>query len=217
MSLELTPTQDGSYTFYRADIDETYHSRHGARQESQHVFINMGLLHYHELYKPPIIRIFEVGFGTGLNTLLSLEQAPCTIDYKGVEKFPIDKLTHSNWLSHMDLDQKTGKELIELEWDTHHQLNQHFIHKSSKDLFEFEKQDLAFDLVYFDAFGFRAQEEMWTTEVCHYMYSILDQKGVLVTYAAKGMVRRNLEAAGFICERLEGPPGKREMLRASKL
>lgn len=217
MSLELTPTQDGSYTFYRSDIDETYHSRHGALQESQHVFINMGLLHYYNLHQPSGIRIFEVGFGTGLNTLLSLAQAPCTIDYKGIEKFPIEKETHHTWLKHMNLDQQIGSALIELNWDKKSAFNNHFINKSSADLFDFEKQDNAFDLIYFDAFGYRAQEEMWTAEVCQYMHSILDHKGILVTYAAKGIVRRNLEAAGFTCERLEGPPGKREMLRASKL
>tara|TARA_R110001592_G_scaffold363109_2_gene680375 strand:+ start:43651 stop:44304 length:654 start_codon:yes stop_codon:yes gene_type:complete len=217
MSLELIPTDDGSFTFYRADIDETYHSRHGAKQESQYVFIDKGLKHYYNLHKPEIIRIFEVGFGTGLNALLTLEQAPCKIDYKGVEKFPIDNETHKSWLNQMDLDQQIGSSVIDFDWDKKCAYKDHFIHKSSKDLFDFETQDNAFDLIYFDAFGFRAQEEMWTSEVCQYMHQILDTNGVLVTYAAKGLVRRNLESAGFVCERLEGPPGKREMLRATKI
>jgi tRNA U34 5-methylaminomethyl-2-thiouridine-forming methyltransferase MnmC len=217
MSLELIPTEDGSFTFYRADIDETYHSRHGAKQESQYVFLDKGLKYYCSLHQPEVIRIFEVGFGTGLNALLTLEQAQCSVDYKGVEKFPIDTETHKKWLKQMDLNHSIGAAIIDLDWDKKCAFENHIIHKSSNDLFDFETQDNAFDLIYFDAFGFRAQEEMWTSAVCKYMHQILDTKGILVTYAAKGLVRRNLESAGFICERLEGPPGKREMLRATKI
>ena len=217
MSLELIETQDGSYTFYRADIDETYHSRHGAEQESMHVFIQYGLNYYSNLHTPERVSIYEVGYGTGLNALLSLHHANCAVDYYGIEKFPIPEKQHLGWLDKSKLNPEIGQAMITAAWNETCELNHHTVFKSDADLFDFKQHKKPFNIIYFDAFGFRAQEEMWTLEVCQYLYSILGNNGILVTYAAKGLVRRNLQEAGFATERLPGPPGKREMLRATKV
>lgn len=217
MSLELIETQDGSFTFYRADIDETYHSRHGAEQESRHVFIQNGLNYYVDLHPVGRVKIYEVGFGTGLNALLSFQQNNCSIDYYGIEKYPIPENQHLKWLEKSKLDKTLGTEMLTATWNSVATFGKHTLVKSNEDLFSFKKHESTFDIIYFDAFGFRAQEEMWTLEVCQYLYSILGNNGILVTYAAKGLVRRNLQEAGFETERLPGPPGKREMLRATKV
>lgn len=218
MNLELLKTADGSYTLYRTDIDETYHSQHGAIQESAYVFIQQGLKYFIEKHPyNDCISIFEVGFGTGLNAILSLEETGKSIHYFTLEKHPIEEKLHKNWLLKCGLNNVLSNTIVNAEWNKKVEINQHFLHKAHKCLFDFDDKKNSFDIVYFDAFGFRAQEEMWQQNVCNYLFQLLKNGGILVTYAAKGSFRRNLVNTGFTCEKLPGPPGKREMIRATKL
>ena len=218
--VDLLETADGSFSLYRADIDETYHSRHGAKQESEHVFIKTGLLFF--LNKWPEkqqISIFEVGFGTGLNFFLTLNNFPANKNmfYHGVEKFPLEKNIHKKWLQQSTfLESESCDKWIEADWNS--TINQQNISllKDESDFLDQKNFKPIYDIIYMDAFGFRAQEEMWTDDVCEKLFQLCATNGVLVTYCAKGVVRRSLQKVGFICERLPGPPGKREMLRAIK-
>ena len=217
--MKVIKTADGSTTLYREDIDETYHSRHGAVQEAVHVFIETGLK---KCTKTPI-RIFEMGFGTGLNALITCLEAPkqqLTINYTGVEAFPVEMTE----VEQLDYCQQLGAENLEavfqhmhqLPWESPKTISEGFtLHKQQKDFKEITDAN-RYHLIYFDAFGARVQPELWTEEIFEIMHTSLQQGGVLVTYAAKGSVRRAMQAVGFTVERLPGPPGKREMLRAIK-
>ena len=218
---EILLTKDGSTTIYSPHFDEIYHSRHGAIQESQHVFIKMGL-NYVSAEKDQF-SILEVGFGTGLNAFLSfLANAHLAkkITYVGVEAFPLseDILEGLNFTEQMDISDTVSifrkihtvrEEDVKLSEDFSLSLH----HKKIR---EFDS-DLKFDLVYFDAFAPSKQPEMWTEEVFSHIYGLMLNNGILVTYCAKGDVRRCLESVGFQVDRIDGPPGKREMIRAKKL
>lgn len=217
MNIEILKSSDGSHTLYLPDMDETYHSKHGAVQEALHVFIHSGLLHVSENQKD--IKVLEVGWGTGLNSLLTYKTAKAhqlNIHYTGVEKFPVpkevlDQLNYVDW----NEDDFLAK-AYDAEWESPVSITPSFVlEKLAKDILELSHQQ-EFDLVYFDAFGPRAQEEMWTKEVFEVIYNALKPQGVFVTYCAKGQVRRDLQEVGFTMERLPGPPGKREMLRGVK-
>lgn len=212
-------TSDGSRTIQLPGWEEQYHSRHGALQESQHVFIDSGLAQF----ASRSVRILEMGFGTGLNALLSLLEAPrrsLQLEYTALEAFPV---TREEWeaLDYGSLFQAPGagplfEKLHEAPWGPPTPVTPYFtLRKLRADLLGFRASD-AFDLVYFDAFGARVQPELWTQEVFQSMFQALSAGGCLVTYAAKGSVRRAMLASGFRVERLPGPPGKREMLRALK-
>lgn len=218
--VNLLETADGSYSLYRADIDETYHSRHGAKQESEHVFIKTGLNYF--LNKWPekeAVSVFEVGFGTGLNFFLTLNSFPKSkqLYYHGVEKFPLDKNIHKNWLQQSTfLQSSLFDKWIDAPWNDIITQENISLLKDECDFLIKDNFKAIYDVIYMDAFGFRAQEEMWTDDVCQKLFQLCATNGVLVTYCAKGVVRRSLQKVGFICERLPGPPGKREMLRAVK-
>lgn len=216
---EIITTDDGSTTLFIPDLDEHYHSVNGAIQESMHVFIRTGL---HSLFSQNEIRIFEVGFGTGLNAFLTLNSsAHSNVFYHSIEKYPlsqqeVEALNYPEQLS-ASYDAKTiFKALHSCEWNKSIELSENFIlRKEQVDLNDFTgSQD--YNLIYFDAFAPTIQADLWTVEIFQKMYDLLTDDGVLVTYSAKGQVRRNMQQVGFKVERLPGPPGKREMLRAIK-
>ncbi|HKK39052.1 MAG TPA: tRNA (5-methylaminomethyl-2-thiouridine)(34)-methyltransferase MnmD [Cryomorphaceae bacterium] len=224
-SSKIVETKDGSKSLYLPHLDETYHSHHGALQESQHVYIKSGIEYVIERDNLNSIRIFEMGFGTGLNAFLTAHfarETNCKINYRTIEKFPISKAEHSE-LEYSTLLQSTSYSedchtIIDAPWGEKAEINPYFtLEKIEGDFFENSRADSSFDLIYYDAFGYRAQSELWEVKAFEVCYSILRRGGVLVTYAAKGLARRNLIAAGFEVEKIPGAPGKREMMRATKL
>lgn len=222
MERSIIITKDGSHTIAIPEMQVTYHSNHGAIQESLHVFIRAGLqaiTHRHD----EIIRIFEMGFGTGLNALLTLaetEQTQQHIHYTSIEKFPLSiaevaGLNYCQQLNRPDL-QTVFKKMHESEWEKEIPvINRFTLKKCQASLIELVMQQPA-HLVYFDAFAPSAQPELWTREIFEHVYSWMEPGGILVTYCSKGDVRRTMQAAGFRVEKLAGPPGKREMVRATR-
>lgn len=221
MVLKLIETGDGSTSFYNEELDETYHSRHGAIQEAKHVFLKIGLEPLLATYHH--IDVLEIGFGTGLNawlTSIRIANEECTIDYTGVEAFPLNReqLISLNY-SELTKEEKEKGELAQIqnaEWEVKEKINNQFTLIKKKKYFSDIDDVDAYDLIYFDAFGPRVQPELWTVEIFTKMYKALRNKGLLVTYSAKGDVRRAMQSVGFDVERVEGPPGKREMLVAKK-
>ena len=220
MEREIVVTGDGSKTIQIKDWNEQYHSKHGAIREAYHVFIKNGL----ELFENQGLSILEIGFGTGLNAFITLLEAPkrkLKVHYTGVEAYPILKteigqLNYVEQLTAMEHREKFEK-LHSCTWEENTSITPTFsLLKVQKDFKEIQ-YSAEFDLIYFDAFGARVQPELWTVEIFQKMFKALKNKGVLVTYAAKGSVRRAMQEVGFQVERLPGPPGKREMLRARKL
>jgi tRNA U34 5-methylaminomethyl-2-thiouridine-forming methyltransferase MnmC len=219
LEIEIIQTSDGSHSLYLKDKDETYHSKHGAIQESQHVFIGAGL-------KPFIaaglqeIRILEVGFGTGLNALLTLleaEKAETKIDYTSLEAFPLGAAITGQLNYGTELNAPLEFEKIHAApWGEKVAITAHFsLTKIHIPLEAFSTTD-KFNLIYFDAFAPAVQPELWAEEVFHKIFEAMTSGGILVTYCSKGDVRRAMIAAGFQAEKVPGPPGKREMLRATK-
>lgn len=220
MKRKIITTADGSKTIQIEDWDEQYHSKHGAILEAYHVFIEHGL----RLFKNANISILEIGFGTGLNaliTLLEIEKLNLKVNYVGVEAFPVSMeevglLDYCSLLNASKCEEFFQK-MHNSEWETNTSISDGFqFKKQMKDFKSINDTDL-FNLIYFDAFGARVQPELWTEEIFLKMHQALKDKGVLVTYSAKGSVRRALQGVGFKVERLPGPPGKREMLRATKM
>ncbi|MDO7171475.1 tRNA (5-methylaminomethyl-2-thiouridine)(34)-methyltransferase MnmD [Mariniflexile sp. AS56] len=223
MEREVVITGDGSSTIHLPEWDEQYHSKHGAIQEAYHVFIKHGLQHFCDSELKQDVSILEIGFGTGLNafiTLLEAEKLGISIDYVGVEGYPVlsDEILQLNYPGQLEA---SGKEsLFEMmhtvSWEEKHAVSNGFsLTKQNRFFSEIADKDL-YNLIYFDAFGARVQPELWTETIFQKMYEALKEHGVLVTYAAKGSVRRAMQGVGFKVERLPGPPGKREMLRATK-
>lgn len=220
MKQELIVTGDGSKTIYLPELDEHYHSSHGALQEAQHVFIKHGLTTQAGDY----VTILEMGFGTGLNALLTYfatEKRHQYIHYIGIESFPIsqeiweqmDYTAHSN-----DPDAPAVySKMHTSKWDEPVALNELFVLEKRKSTLENTNLAAAsIDLIYYDAFGPRVQPELWTLAIFEQLFNWLTPGGMLVTYCAKGQVKRDLKTAGFVVETLSGPPGKREMTRAKK-
>lgn len=220
MRTEIEQTADGSHTLFVPELDEHYHSVNGAIQESTHIFINTGLNHCPK----KDIRIFEVGFGTGLNaylTALEAEKQQKKIHYTTIEAYPLpSELTEKlNYARQIDKStQGLFDKLHTTEWEKDIQILPYFIlHKIEADFKSFRLNELQdIDLVYFDAFAPDKQPDMWSQEIFDSLYQIMNRGGILVTYCAKGVIRRMMQQAGFTVERLPGPPGKREMLRATK-
>ena len=216
--VKIVVSRDGSHTLFRKDIEEHYHSIHGSIQESLHVFIEAGLNHFISKDNSGEVSILEIGFGTGLNALLTREhqkKTNCTIHYHGLEPHPLE-MEVIKQLNFKSINANEFLKLHELEWDKKHILNQSFTFtKENKKLQDFDS-DEKFDVVYYDAFAPRAQEEMWRIELFKKLYTLTKSSGILVTYCAKGQVRRDLQRAGFKMERIPGPRGKREMLRGTK-
>lgn len=223
MERKIIYTKDGSPSIEIPELNVTYHSTHGAIRESDHVFIKAGLKTPALANSRKKLSIFEMGFGTGLNTLLTIieaERSQREIYYETDEQFPLDKntiksLNYCKLLNREDL-QPLFEQLHDCEWEMKIKITENFwIKKTKSDLLKFETSE-TFDLIYFDAFAPNAQPELWTKEIFEKMFSILDPGGILVTYCSKGDVRRVMQTTGFTIEKLPGPPGKREMLRARK-
>ncbi|PTX44135.1 tRNA U34 5-methylaminomethyl-2-thiouridine-forming methyltransferase MnmC [Christiangramia gaetbulicola] len=223
MERKIIKTEDGSVTIHLPEWNEQYHSKHGAVQEARHVFLKMGLYHYIENFDPEEISILEIGFGTGLNAFLTLveaERIDLKINYTGVEAYPVsaEEVLQLNYpeASQAEEWEVKFKEMHTIPWEERSEISKNFsLEKQQKKFDEIEDKAL-FDIIYFDAFGARVQPELWTEEIFSIMFKALKNNGVLVTYAAKGSVRRAMLATGFQVEKLPGPPGKREMLRAVK-
>lgn len=220
MRREIRKTNDGLCTIYLPDLDECYHSTNGAYQEAMHVFIESGW----KQITQDVISILEIGFGTGLNGILTLIQGGKenkSVKYVGLEAFPISD-EEVNQLGYMQFPSISSYKSLylqmhESEWGKEVGITPLFhLTKIKQSLEIYEPPINSFNLVYFDAFGPKVQPEMWTEEVFHKMFTSLQSGGILVTYSANGQVRRNLQAVGFHVERIPGPAGKREMLRATK-
>ena len=214
--IEIQTTADGSSTLYRPDIDEHYHSTNGAVTEAEHVYIQHGLFGTEN--RP--LSVLEIGFGTGLNAILTYIAAECSylpITYTTCELYPLPietiKQLHYNL---PDTATKLFNELHTCPWNTPYAVSPHFTFtKIQTDLTQLPLTG-QYDVVYFDAFAPDKQPEMWTEAIFRHIYEKTTPGGVLVTYCAKGAIRRMLQSVGFTTQRLPGPPGKREMLRATK-
>ncbi|TDY07603.1 tRNA (5-methylaminomethyl-2-thiouridine)(34)-methyltransferase MnmD [Meridianimaribacter flavus] len=220
MKRKIITTADGSKTIQIEDWNEQYHSVHGAIQEAMHVFILHGLFCFLDSHKP--ISILEIGFGTGLNafiTLLESEKSNLHINYTGVEAYPVtqEEVDALNYTEQLKTNNTLFSKLHQCDWEVLHHITPKFSLTKQQKFFKDIDAVAEFDLIYFDAFGARVQPELWTETVFELMYKALKPKGVLVTYSAKGSVRRAMQTVGFSVEKLPGPPGKREMLRATKL
>jgi len=218
MKTEIKTTKDGSHTLFVPELNEHYHSTHGAIQEAVHVYINAGLHHC----KKDEIQVLEIGFGTGLNAFLTLLESikiGKKIVYTALERYPISvsDAQKLNYASQICPERESlFLQLHEIEWEKRIDINPHFSllklnrNVTDADAFSFSTK---FDVVYFDAFAPEKQPEMWTQEVFENILSVCNSNAALTTYCAKGAVRRTMQSAGFMVEKLKGPVGKREMLR----
>jgi len=216
---EIIKTLDGSTTIHLEEWNESYHSKHGAIQEAKHVFIKNGL----SLFDNRPVSILEIGFGTGLNafiTFLESEYNQQPINYVGAEAYPVaaKEVLEMNYVDELEAESYKSifEKMHESEWNQKITISSNFSLTKRKQFFDEIDDFEIFDLIYFDAFGYRVQPELWSTEIFRKMYNSLKPNGVLVTYAARGVVKRSMIEVGFTVEKLAGPPGKREMFRASK-
>lgn len=215
--LRQIPTQDGSHTLYHSGLNEHYHSTHGAVQESMHVYIRAGL--EGALQQKTSLSILEMGFGTGLNAWLTLVHAPqAHIQYTGLESFPLSAELALALNYGANSPQSAAFEALHAaEWEKEVPVNEHFtLKKYHTRIEDAQLPEAHFDLIYYDAFAFRVQPELWSPELMARCYAWLKPGGIWVSYCAKGLVRRGLKAAGFQVERMRGAPGKWQMLRAKK-
>jgi tRNA U34 5-methylaminomethyl-2-thiouridine-forming methyltransferase MnmC len=216
---QIVKTSDGPHTIYVPELNEHYHSIHGAVQESQHIFIREG---YDNCNAEPL-NIFEAGFGTGLNALLTAVRAVKEnreVYYTSIEKYPVGSDLIMS-LNHYEFAGPDGKRIFELiqssPWEQMNCICNNFnLRKINGDLSDYIPE-YPIDLVYFDAFGPDKQPSMWTREIFERISSAMRSGGILVTYSSKGEVKRNLRSAGFYVKLLPGPPGKREMISEKKI
>lgn len=222
MERHLIMTGDGSHSFYVPELDEHYHSTFGAIQESLHIFIGNGLLA--EDKSQGELHVLEVGFGTGLNALLSWEASlkkKLNLSYTTIEPWPLE-VSRAMQLNYPGLLKTPGalmvfRALHEAPWEMEVEIGINMrILKMKTRLEDALLPRGRYDLVYFDAFGPDAQPELWTEDVFGKIYACMANSGIMTTFSAKGSVRRALKNTGFHVERLEGPPGKRSMTRARK-
>lgn len=219
-AIKIIVTEDGSHSLLNEDMNETYHSRHGAMQESAYVFISKGLDFVQQRDNLNAISILEIGFGTGLNAWLSLEWArdnSTLIKYNSLETFPVpqeiwESLNYSN-----QSDATEFKNLHQVPWQAWNEINPVFsLFKDNQSLQEVILPVNHFELIYFDAFAPNKQPEMWELPLLSKVVASMKSAGVFVTYCAKGQLKRDLKSLGLVVESLPGPPGKREMIRAVK-
>ncbi|KGE13905.1 tRNA (5-methylaminomethyl-2-thiouridine)(34)-methyltransferase MnmD [Sphingobacterium deserti] len=221
--MEFVITGDGSNTLYHPEIGEHYHSKHGALQESRHVFIEMGLNHFLREENTNEVSVLEVGFGTGLNFLLTADEAikkSLQLRYCGIEAYPLATdvifatgynqfVQPATWDAFLRQYSAALKEGVEFSAAVSLKI-------AHEKLISFQSHD-TFDVLYFDAFAAIHQPEMWTDESLAHICSFLKPGGVFVTYAITGNLKRSMKALGFTVEKAPGAPGKREMLRATKV
>jgi tRNA U34 5-methylaminomethyl-2-thiouridine-forming methyltransferase MnmC len=220
MDRHLIITEDGSHSLFVPELDEQYHSIHGAIQESNHVFIDSGLKKCSK--NNPVV--FEVGFGTGLNaflTLLVADELKQKITYIGIEKYPLLPNEY-NTLNYATLTNckfnDSFQRLHNCNWGERTEINPFFsIQKINADFRNENIEKLPFfDVIYFDAFAPNKQPDLWLEAIYRKIFDHSNPGAILVTYCAKGIVRRDLQHVGFFVERIPGPPGKKEMIRATK-
>jgi len=219
MKRELRLTADGSPTLYVPELDETYHSMHGSVQEARHVFIENGLRYVSAELKQ--VNILEVGFGTGLNALLTAQYAQentIDVNYVGLEAYPVEEkvwkaIKYENDPDSLDFYSR----MMSLPFEQTHVCHSHFKLTKAESLVQDWSSVDNFDLIYYDAFGPRAQAEMWELPIFEKLYALLKTGGALVTYCAQGQFKRHLKSLGISVEGLPGPPGKREMTRGIKI
>jgi tRNA U34 5-methylaminomethyl-2-thiouridine-forming methyltransferase MnmC len=220
--LQLVQTADGSYTIYNPEVGENYHSRNGALQESQHVFVNAGLNYFLAENKTKEVSVLEVGFGTGLNFLLSADVCAAQkvqLNYTGIEAYPLS----AEMISKTGYDQYISSNLWESFINSYDQLLQLAVSLNpyctlqiaNCPLLDFKSREL-FDIIYFDAFAVAHQPEMWNEEAIAHTIQFLKPGGVFVTYAITGNLKRMLKGLGLTIQKIPGAAGKREMLRACK-
>jgi len=218
MNSELLITEDGSHTLFVPAIDECYHSTHGAVQESRFIFIEAAL----KQCAKKEIRVLEIGFGTGLNaflTLIEAERSGKQIHYTSLELYPVEvgKALQLNYPEELAPEKRSFFEQMHTApWNTEVRITANFsLLKIETDYTQYNFTEI-YDVIYFDAFSPEKQPEMWTEERFKCLYLISSKGAILTTYCAKGIVRRAMQAAGFTVERLQGPPGKRQIVRCSK-
>ncbi len=221
-TLEIIKSKDGSSTIYNSSLDEHYHSTHGAVQEAEHVFIDAGLK-FRLQSQPKRLNVFEMGLGTGLNAILTAihgNELKTEIDYSSIEAFPLEDIILEK-LNYGDYWGSKGVSLFNMihaiPWQQKSRLYPGFFFQKIQTDFESYDATQAFDLIYWDAFGPRVQPELWDEAIFEKLYAMCADGGVLVTYSAKGSVKRAMISSGFQVEKIPGPPGKREMLRATKI
>jgi len=220
MERKVIITKDGSHSISIPEMNVTYHSIHGAIQESKHVFIEAGLRYASELFnRLGPLHILEVGFGTGLNALLTLIEADkikMNVHYSALELYPLTQQEYNflNYCEALNVSlQNVFEQLHECVWEKEaHILPNFSLFKTNQSLLNFTT-DQFYDLVYFDAFAPSSQPELWTKQVFEKLYAMMSSNGILVTYCSKGDVRRAMQSAGFAVEKIRGPVGKREMIR----
>lgn len=223
--MQIITTADGSHTLFSEQFNEIYHSRHGAVEESLHVFIKSGLDYVQSSrLNEDGVSVFEVGLGTGLNALLTMLEADkrkIKIDYTAIELYPVDIDT----IKALNYTQQLGYEycfgpyhsLHLVRWSEMHQITLYFAFKKIQDsLFAYNLPSNTYHLIYFDAFAYTHQPEIWSVEIFKKMYDALAPNGILVTYSSKVVVQKAMKEAGFTIEKIPGPPGRREMVRAHK-
>ncbi len=213
-------TDDGSHSMFSEKHGVSYHSKYGAIQETEHVFINAAFRHQLS-FIPSSLTILDIGFGTGLNaymTLLEANQHQVKVNYTGIEAYPISMETvHTlNYAELLQQDNNIFQQLHQVAWNEVHTLSAFFDFIKNKKRFEDLNFENQFDIIYFDAFAPNAQPELWEEVILQKMFDALKVNGVLTTYCAKGVVKRTLKKVGFTIEAIPGPPGKREMTRAIK-
>lgn len=214
---KIITTLDGSTTIQLVDWDECYHSKNGAIQEAYHVFIKNGL----NLIQDKSVSILEIGFGTGLNALVTFLEAQkhhLNIYYTGVEAYPVslEEAMLMNYTTQLQIENIDFRNMHESPWEETIAITSAFKLTKRKHFFNQIRDVNQFDLIYFDAFGYQYQPELWSTDIFQVMFNALKEKGVLVTYAARGAVKRSMKEVGFTVTKVEGPPGKREMMIAFK-
>lgn len=218
--LKIIQTKDGSHSLLNEALNETYHSTHGAVQESIHVFIKNGFSFWIEKNQASEVSILEVGFGTGLNALLTLEESikeKKKIHYTTLEAFPvrIELVNQLNYSQRLEVDSNYFRSIHQCDWNTPVAIASDFsFEKRKAKIQETDLEKGAYDIVYYDAFAPAKQPEMWELPVLEKAVQSLKSNGIFVTYCAQGQLKRNLKSLGMRVESLPGPPGKREMVRA---
>ena len=219
MQREIIITNDGSTTIRIPDWDENYHSTHGAIQEAKHVFIKNGL----DLFQnQDTLSILEIGFGTGLNAFITFLETlnKENVNYIGVEAYPIsdEEITQMNYVAELQAFQYQAifDNMHSCDWESKQMITENFTLTKRKQFFQDIEDKNQFNLIYFDAFGFSLQPELWGEVIFKKMYDALIPEGTLVTYACRSSIKIAMQSVGFSIEKLPGAPGKREMLRATK-